>query len=84
MSQRLLQDLIQKVLSFLLHMRRLWLQHHHFLTAIGNMDETPLWLDMPGDTIISKVGDQQYQSGLLGTTKANSQCFWLQWLTGTS
>ena len=57
-SQRLPQDLIQKVSSFLLHVRRLRLQHHHSLTAIGNMDEIPLWLDMPGDTTISRVGDR--------------------------
>ena len=24
---------------------------------IGNMDETPLWLDMPGNTTVSRVGE---------------------------
>jgi hypothetical protein len=28
------------------------------LSSIGNMDETPLWLDMPGDTTVAEVGQR--------------------------
>ena len=28
------------------------------LSHIGNMDETPLWFDMPGDTTVTHTGEQ--------------------------
>jgi len=28
------------------------------MSSIGNMDETPLWLDMPGDTTVAHVGER--------------------------
>ena len=36
--------------------RKLRIQNSYSLTAIGNMDETPLWMDMPGDTTIARTG----------------------------
>lgn len=56
-SQRLPQDHITKVSSFVLRIRRLRIQNRYPLAMIGNMDETPLWLDMPGDTTVSRVGE---------------------------
>ena len=49
-SQRLPQDLIPKVTSFIMKTRRLRHSKEYPLSYIGNMDETPLWLDMPGET----------------------------------
>ena len=33
------------------------MENSYPLAMIGNMDETPLWLDMPGDTTVSRVGE---------------------------
>lgn len=56
-GQRLPQDLITKVVGFILSTRR----HRYFkkysLSYIGNIDETPLWLDMPGDMTIARQGE---------------------------
>ena len=38
--------------------RKLRLQRNYPLSSIGNMDETPLWLDMPRDTTITRQGDR--------------------------
>lgn len=57
-SQRLPQDFIVKVSSFVLRIRRLRIANKYPLAMIGNMDETPLWLDMPGDTTVSRVGER--------------------------
>ena len=57
-SQRLPQDLIPKVSSFILHVRKMRMSTGYQLSSIGNMDETPLWLDMPGDTTVSRIGER--------------------------
>lgn len=31
---------------------------NYLLSCIGNMDETPLWLDMPGDTTVTQIGER--------------------------
>ena len=56
-SRSLPLDLIPKVSSFVLQVRKLRQEHQYPLSAIGNMDETPLWLDMPGDTTVAQVGE---------------------------
>ena len=68
-SQRLPQDLIPKVSSFVLRVRKLRLQHQYALSAIGNMDETPLWLDMPGDTTVARVGQRSVSIRTTGHDK---------------
>ena len=52
-------------ISFLLLSASLWrhascacIMAIYPLSSIGNMDETPLWLDMPGDTTITRQGDR--------------------------
>ena len=47
--QRLPSDHVDKVVQFIMNTRKLHIQNSYSLTAIGNMDETPLWMDMPGD-----------------------------------
>ncbi len=57
-SQRLPQDLVPKVTGFIMYTRKL--RHHkgYPLSHIVNMDETPLWFDMPGETTITRTGER--------------------------
>ncbi len=68
-SQRLPQDLIPKVSSFVLRARKLRQQHLYSISAIGNMDETPLWLDMLGHTTIARVGERSVSIRTTGHDK---------------
>ncbi len=45
------------------------LLHQYPLGCIGNMDETPLWLDMPGDTTVSRVGERSISIRTTGHDK---------------
>ena len=56
-SQRLPEDSLSKVSLFILRIRKLKIDNQYPLSMIGNMDESPLWLDMPGDTTVSRVGE---------------------------
>ena len=69
MSQRLPQDMLCKISTFILRVRKMRLLHHYSLSCIGNMDETPLWLDMPGDTTISRVGERSVSIRTTGHDK---------------
>ena len=57
-SQRLPKDLVPKVTSFIMGTRRLRHSKKYPLGSIGNMDETPLWLDMPGETTVARTGER--------------------------
>ena len=57
-SQRLPQDLVPKVIGFIMATRRLCHINSYPLGSIGNMDETPLWLDMPGETTVAHTGER--------------------------
>lgn len=57
-SQRLPKDLVPKVTMFIMATRRLRHSKDYSLGSIGNMDETPLWLDMPGATTITHLGER--------------------------
>jgi hypothetical protein len=54
-GQRLPAELVLKVVSFLIQIRRMISQHGFPLSQIGNMDETRLWADMPGETTVEHV-----------------------------
>ena len=58
MSQRLPADYIAKVSHFVMSVRKLRHKKKYALSNIGNMDETPLWFDMPGDTTITHRGER--------------------------
>uniref|UniRef100_A0A1X7U1V5 Uncharacterized protein n=1 Tax=Amphimedon queenslandica TaxID=400682 RepID=A0A1X7U1V5_AMPQE len=47
-SQRLSTDLEPKVTFFIMHTRQLRNQKKYPLHLIGNMDETPLWMNLLG------------------------------------
>ena len=70
-SQRLPQDLIPKVSSFVLRVRKLRQEHQYHLSTIENMDETPLWLDMPGDRTVARVGERSVSVRATGHDKSH-------------
>ena len=43
--------------------------HQYPLASIGNMDETPLWLDMPGETTVERVRERSVSGGTSGHDK---------------
>lgn len=53
-GQRLPQDLITKVVGFIKSTRKLRHSNKYPLSFISNMDEFPLWLDMPRETTIAR------------------------------
>ena len=57
-DQKLPQDHITKTTSYLMRVRKMRHSHKYPLSAIGNMDKPPLWLDMPGDTTVAGVGER--------------------------
>ena len=56
-GQKLPQDLVDKVAGFVIRVRKLRNQNGYPLFHIGNMDETAVWLDMPGETTIARTGE---------------------------
>lgn len=52
-SESILSDSVQGFLKYVIRMRQ---RHEYTMDAIINMDETPIWVDMPGTTTIEKVG----------------------------
>lgn len=71
-SQRLPRDLVPKVTTFITAIRRLLHRNKYPLAFIGNMDETPLWLDMPGSTTITHSGQRSVP---VRTTGHDKNCF---------
>ena len=57
-GQKLPQDHIQKISSYLMRLRKMRYINNYPLSSIGNMEETPLWLHMPGDTTVVRVGER--------------------------
>ena len=55
-SQRLPRELVPKVVGFIMHLHRRLFHERIPISAIGNMDETPCCLDMPGETTVEHVG----------------------------
>ena len=74
MSQRLPQDLVPKVTRFVITTRRLQLVKQYPLCLIGNMDETPMWLDMPGEMTVTHTGDRFVPVRTTGHKKRKIHC----------
>lgn len=51
-NQCLPADIVPKVVSFVMHIRKLSKTHSYDLGDIGNADKTPCWVEMPGQTIV--------------------------------
>lgn len=71
-SQRLPAELVPRVVSFIIKTRKLRMMRNYSLSNIGNMDETSLWLDMPGETTVSRTGERTIS---IGTTSHNKGRF---------
>lgn len=54
-NEELLSDRMQSFLRFVVTMRK---KRDYPLSAIGNMDETPIWVDMPGNYTMEIVGQK--------------------------
>lgn len=64
--------------------RKLRMQNNYSLTATGNMDETLLWMDMPGDTTIARTGVKSVPLLTSGHEKIGLLYVWQRWLVGKS
>ncbi len=82
-SQRLPQDLVPKVTEFIMYTRKL--RHHkgYLLSHIGNMDETPLCFDMPGETTITRTGERSVPICTTGHDKGRLTVFLSAMADGT-
>lgn len=69
-DQRLPADFIPKVSQFVMTTRKLRHTKKYPLSHIGNMDETPLWMDMPGDTTVTHRGQRSVPLRTTGHDKA--------------
>jgi hypothetical protein len=56
-SQWLL-DAYEEKMCFLKYIINLWQQHSYIVSQIGNADQTPVYLEMPLDTMVHKKGDK--------------------------
>ena len=54
----ILDDKVQNFLKFVIRLRK---RQNYDLSMIGNMDETPIWLDMPGDYTLDNIKKQRYR-----------------------
>ena len=70
-KQRLLQDLVPNVTGFIMVTRKLRYLKKYPLSHIGNMDETPLWFDMPGETTITCTGQRSVPVCTTGNGKSS-------------
>ena len=70
MGQRLPQDLLTKVVGFIVSTRRLRYFKNYLPSSIGNMDETPLWLETPRDTTIARRGERSIPLRTTGHEKS--------------
>ena len=59
-----------KVTGFIMKTRKLRHQKQYPLSHIGNMDETPVWFDMPGETTITNTGQRSVPVCTTGHDKA--------------
>lgn len=58
MAQKLPADLEHKILNFQRYVIRARQRHDYPLALIGNMDETPVYFDLPGNRTVNKRGDK--------------------------
>ena len=70
MSQKpveIVNDKVNKFLKYVIHMQKIC---NYPPYAIGNMDETPVWLEMPGKSTFDTVG-MKIRMGSTGHEKKN-------------
>ena len=69
-GQKDLQQLINRLVSYVIHARRMQMRCNFKASQIYAMDETPVWQDMVGTTTVSKVGRQDVVLKSTGHEKA--------------
>ena len=62
-------ELIPKLESYIMLIRRMRTKHHYPLSGIGAMDETACWVDMVGDTTIEQKGAKSISIRATGNQK---------------
>ena len=70
-AQKLPKDLDDKVESFQRFIIRHRKQYDYDLTQIGNMDETPMFFDMPGNTTVAMKGEKTINVRTCGADKTH-------------
>ena len=70
MAQKLPDQLIPKLVSFILYVRKLRQKHEYDPEYIGAMDETPIWLDMVAETTLDHIGKKSIPIKSTGNQKA--------------
>ena len=55
-SQCLPKHVAPKVVLFVMNIHRHMQRSNYPFSCVGNMDETPLWMDMPGNTTVERQG----------------------------
>ena len=70
MGQGLPPQLTDKVVSFIMKARKLLFKYNYELSAIGNIDETPCWMDMARNTTVTQTGTQSVPIFTTGHDKA--------------
>ena len=58
-SQKLLEKYLDKILEFVFYNIKLRSKYWFELDAIANMDETPLYLNIPPSTTVQKIGSKR-------------------------
>ena len=70
MAQKLPVQLVPKLVSYIIYVHRLRQRHQYWLSQIGAMDETPVWLDMVGDDTIEHIRAKSIPVKSTGNEKA--------------
>ncbi len=82
-SQKTLEDVIPKLTSFVMHLRKLQIAHKFVYTNIYAMDETVCWLDMPSDMTIDFCGTKSVPLKTTGHEKDHFTVTLTAWADGT-
>ena len=70
-AQQLPSDLIEKQHHFLSYIMYLRIEHNYPLKYIGNMNETPLWFDLPSNTTIDHKGAKTVSISIIGHERSS-------------
>ncbi|GBB86780.1 hypothetical protein RclHR1_01320015 [Rhizophagus clarus] len=68
-SQKLTENIDEKLENFKCFIIRLKLQYNFDLNSIYNMDKTPIWFDMAGNMTINNKGDKTVHICTTGNDK---------------
>jgi hypothetical protein len=81
LSQKLPKDLETKIDSFQRFVIKLRKRHNYKLGQIGNMDETPMTFDLPGNRTVHAKGEKTVLVKTTGHEKTHFTVVLPVWLT---